>query len=502
MLLLYVLLTISVLNTNTATRLVCLYCTDAVSPADCDTVINCGPHESCYVDSYVRASGSIRYNLGCRDEIQCNGSPNSGRRELTITSYHPPEVDAMLNTDKALARAFSNNSPNYVLKSHDLSKRTNGLLICSECCKGNLCSNAGCGNKGYISPRGPICYNCAQQINPEDCYKIRLCSTGEVCMLLKTLNPMSNEVRYTTRCEREQSCNDEIIHYQQLAALLIGKREKRNSLETGGSCIVQCCQTDMCNINCNGTYSSTTMATSPTVPVSKPTATKMCVYKNNQYSQGQTWFDGCDYRCTCDDASSGSYRCKRRCPEFFNVPIGCIWVVDPNDPSCCKVPQCTPTPLAGATPTPSAIPTIPARISIGQPIAATTQTALTQSPNTYQCTDKLQNCNVYGASSCTGIYEPWAREKCRKTCNLCNAANTCYYGGKYYHEGEQWRDGCKYKCTCQDGKKGVYTCQTLCLQWNLPQSCHLDPPPAGECCQVPVCPSNVQLQYPPGYVQE
>ncbi|XP_053402495.1 cysteine-rich motor neuron 1 protein-like [Mercenaria mercenaria] len=430
MLLLYVLLTISVLNTNTATRLVCLYCTDAVSPTDCDTVINCGPHESCYVDSYVRASGSIRYNLGCRDEIQCNGLPNSGRRELRITSYHPPEVDAMLNTDKALARAFSDNSPNYVLKSHDVSKRTNGLLICSECCKGNLCSNAGCGNKGYISTRGPICYNCAQQINPEDCYKIRLCSPGEVCMLLKTLNPMSNEVRYTTRCEREKSCNDEIIHYQQLAGLLIGKREKKNSLETGGSCIVQCCQTDMCNINCNSTYSSTTMATSPTVPVSKPTApTSFCIYKSKTYNQGDVWQDGCRYNCTCEDAKIGFYRCQDLCPVWNNLPSGCTLEKKPGE--CCSHPNC-----GGTTLQPGLI------------------------------------------------------------------ANTCYSGGKYYHEGEQWKDGCKYKCTCQDGKTGRWDCQSLCLQWNLPPSCHLDPPPADKCCQVPVCPSNVQLQYPPGFVQE
>ena len=40
--------------------------------------------------------------------------------------------------------------------------------------------------------------------------------------------------------------------------------------------------------------------------------TEMCVYKNQQYSQGQSWYDGCDYRCSCDNAESGYYRCQRR----------------------------------------------------------------------------------------------------------------------------------------------------------------------------------------------
>ena len=30
----------------------------------------------------------------------------------------------------------------------DYGKRTSGLLVCSECCNGNLCSSDGCGNNG------------------------------------------------------------------------------------------------------------------------------------------------------------------------------------------------------------------------------------------------------------------------------------------------------------------------------------------------------------------
>ena len=41
-----------------------------------------------------------------------------------------------------------------------------------------------------------------------------------------------------------------------------------------------------------------------------------------------------------------------------------------------------------------------------------------------------------------------------------------------------------------------------CLKWNgLPSVCHMLPPAAGKCCSKPLCPSYVQLQYPPGYVE-
>ena len=38
----------------------------------------------------------------------------------------------------------------------------------------------------------------------------------------------------------------------------------------------------------------------------------VCVYKTAQYSQGQTWNDGCQYKCRCDDSSKGLYICNDR----------------------------------------------------------------------------------------------------------------------------------------------------------------------------------------------
>ena len=37
-----------------------------------------------------------------------------------------------------------------------------------------------------------------------------------------------------------------------------------------------------------------------------------CVYKGVDHRQGDTWDDGCDYRCQCSDANSGLYTCTRK----------------------------------------------------------------------------------------------------------------------------------------------------------------------------------------------
>ena len=44
----------------------------------------------------------------------------------------------------------------------------------------------------------------------------------------------------------------------------------------------------------------------------------VCVYKTAQYSQGQQWTDGCQYKCRCDDASRGLYVCNERYSYFYN----------------------------------------------------------------------------------------------------------------------------------------------------------------------------------------
>ena len=40
--------------------------------------------------------------------------------------------------------------------------------------------------------------------------------------------------------------------------------------------------------------------------------TGYCVYKGVYYTQGQTWDDGCEKKCRCEDVQNGYYTCAQR----------------------------------------------------------------------------------------------------------------------------------------------------------------------------------------------
>ncbi|XP_060605082.1 CCN family member 2-like [Ruditapes philippinarum] len=86
--------------------------------------------------------------------------------------------------------------------------------------------------------------------------------------------------------------------------------------------------------------------------------------------------------------------------------------------------------------------------------------------------------------------------------SITGTSSGCVYNGQIYKQGQTWKDNCKYKCECVDGNLGKYQCRQLCLNWNLPSSCYIDPAPPGKCCPTPACPPTITLQYPPGYVAE
>ncbi|XP_011453369.3 CCN family member 3 [Magallana gigas] len=131
------------------------------------------------------------------------------------------------------------------------------------------------------------------------------------------------------------------------------------------------------------------------------------------------------------------------------------------------------------------------------------------------CADAINNCVNYGKGVCSDpTYTDWVLKNCQAYCHKCpgtsngnhgaftGSSTGCVYKDHVYQQGETWKDGCTYSCTCHDAATGKYTCTGLCLKWNLPPSCSLNPPGPGKCCQTPNCPPNIQVQYPPGYVEQ
>lgn len=92
-----------------------------------------------------------------------------------------------------------------------------------------------------------------------------------------------------------------------------------------------------------------------------------CDYKGIHYLSGDTWSDGCDYSCFCEDEEVGRYRCIEKCATYTALPPQCKLVPDFANP-CCKRPDCNfnpstgqftgsggqnPTPSPGSSPTPA-----------------------------------------------------------------------------------------------------------------------------------------------------
>ncbi|XP_052785978.1 ficolin-2-like [Mya arenaria] len=51
---------------------------------------------------------------------------------------------------------------------------------CTHCCDSKLCNNQACGEPGYPSDRGPICYSCHKSVPAGRCHNIDFCRKGEV----------------------------------------------------------------------------------------------------------------------------------------------------------------------------------------------------------------------------------------------------------------------------------------------------------------------------------
>ncbi|XP_060081054.1 uncharacterized protein LOC132560404 [Ylistrum balloti] len=282
-----------------------------------------------------------------------------------------------------------------------------------------------------------------------------------------------------------------------------------------------------------------------TTPLTKE---NVCTYEGETYQQGQTWYDGCSYKCTCEDALNGIYRCTSRCPDYLDPPAGCTLIADPRDPTCCRMPKCNPQGTTNnITGTGQVIPNpIPPASYYGKItgegkvpgycIYKGTQYTTGQiwedgcdltceckdsETGVYQCTDRCQR--YTGLPSYCRLVNDFANPCCKKPeCNppgstgvidgqhpvvpgvspsptaapnpllpspLPQSSQYCVYKGANYIQGQTWEDGCNYKCRCDDSSRGIYTCLERCAKFDqMKEGCTLISDPEDGCCLVPVCP--------------
>ncbi|XP_052245522.1 neurogenic locus notch homolog protein 1-like [Dreissena polymorpha] len=159
--------------------------------------MTCESHESCYADAFENPNGDIVFNLGCRDRQLCG---SFGKREVVT--------------------------------------RSNGnTQLCAQCCFGNLCNAALCGQTGLPSV-GPVCFKCDQANTPSSCNTIALCGRDDVCHVEKTIGSLTHATLYKSGCLHKTNCDR---HAQSLS--LIGRKRYDNTVMsdqgpcTGSPCI-------------------------------------------------------------------------------------------------------------------------------------------------------------------------------------------------------------------------------------------------------------------------
>ncbi|CAG2252385.1 unnamed protein product [Mytilus edulis] len=212
----------------------------------------------------------------------------------------------------------------------------------------------------------------------------------------------------------------------------------------------------------------------PGQPTSTPGQLGVCIYKGRQYSQGQTFEDGCDFDCVCFNANEGKYRCSPKCPVYTDIPNTCRLVKNPRKP-CCQIPECYNLPTQNPTgqPTPSPLP------YTGQPTPSPTPYTgqPTQAPTPYNGQPTPSPTPYHGPPTpspkpYTGqptqpphitpqhIPQRTVQPTQRPTPQPqpTQPINVCVYKGIAYSQGQQWYDGCDYSCVCEDGITGVYRC--------------------------------------------
>ncbi|XP_062609628.1 uncharacterized protein LOC134271444 [Saccostrea cucullata] len=280
----YLLCGLSLLTLYTAegVGLRCLRCDDVLEPRFCERIEYCQNGDVCGVQRYRKENGDTSFWTGCIQQSSC---PNVTNRTIVQTN----------------------------------KRKIHGSVLCQECCHGDLCNAEGCGAPAYPTSRGPICFNCAHTLNPSDCHHVTLCGTNEMCFLGE--KPVFGQRYFTSHCEDKHACENHVS-----APIIVGRKRSFRGRRSYAPCS-GCCKGDLCNINCNATFTSGTIInTGPTnapahsteIPgnyafyahLTSSTSNNYVIFNNVTTNEGLAY-----------SGSTGIFTCKYSGPYVFSWTI-------------------------------------------------------------------------------------------------------------------------------------------------------------------------------------
>lgn len=199
-----------------------------------------------------------------------------------------------------------------------------------------------------------------------------------------------------------------------------------------------------------------------------------CEYNLSSYAVG-TFFVDCESACECDE--SGKVSCTERCQAplhrrgVFEDDILCV--ERPVDESnCCVLVHCAGTAQDNDSP------------------CQDTECG----PNAECKHEILREEETETICVCTEGYtgDPDSEEGCSLVSappEPASLAPVCIAQNKSYAPGQEWFDGCEYKCSCSP--KLEILCESRCkiITENVDSRCELKPDPDDSCCKTMVCPS-------------
>lgn len=277
-----------------------------------------------------------------------------------------------------------------------------------------------------------------------------------------------------------------------------------------------------------------------TVSVDAPLPVSGCRYENITYQPGESFVNGCESRCICKEGYH--LQCAPRCPVFhgYNQKL-CSLIPDPDDPECCKIAVCDTEKVspnvkkmdpfnlildsAKATNSthillrliiPNSIHHKSKHVFLIRYSKVDSQVTPSSSndPNSRAWSNKevseddlkllepgMFEIDFNGLLPSTEYFVEVKEVKSNSTSNTVfiktfpegvdSSFNGCFFNNQIIQVGQEFYDGCEYKCVC--GQGGTRECEDRCpiyIDTIGFEECDWVPSPEDPCCTIPVCSKN------------